>query len=263
MGDTNDQTAGQTNGALPAAAVPVTGIEPNLTLNPAIVPPAAVATAPGPLPIIPEDADLETMPDAQLYALAQAYKLPSDSRADDVAGLKVLRDGPPKAADLLSAAGDDKVADPKVPRAGLHDIAEGRYDPTNPREFDPTVVLLHLERDGVVVEGFIDPYSGKGCRDLLVKLQDELVKARAKAQADGQPMAPVKVLVGETPDPNALKRQRAAAAGHDIDPETKRCRNCNNAEWWCLEGNPCEPRADTIASLGEEMTHGEADSPSP
>jgi hypothetical protein len=235
MGEGQDQNTGQAAAPLPAAVVP-----PEEQLAQANKAPTEAEMAVTPPPI-PDDATLDSMSDRDLYPLAQAYQLPSESRDQDLTLLKKRRDG----VQLQS------VEHPNTP------VSDEDYDPTNPREFDPTVVLLHLERDGVVVEGFINPFTGAGTRDLLAKLQDELVKARARE--DGA--APAHVQVGEAPDPNALKRQRAAAAGHVIDPKTGRCDRCSNAEWWCLDGNPCDPRADTIPSLAEEMTHGEADSP--
>lgn len=180
MADENQNATAQ---ALPAAVVPVLGIEPDLSLNPAPVPPAAGATAPGPA----EPEPVSTI-----------------------------------------------------------------FDPTNPREFDPTVVLLHLERDGVVVEGFIDPFTGDGCHELLIRLQDELTKARSREDGAAH------VQVGIQPDPNALRRQRAAASGHDIDPETHRCLKCGCAEWWCLDGNPCEPRSPVVETAPAEVADGEA-----
>lgn len=159
-----------------------------------------------------------------------------------------------------AVADQEPVADP-VPSEHVDSAPlpeSGPYDATNPGEFGPTVVLLHLERDGVVVEGYIDPYTGEGTHNLLIALQNALVKARSKEDG-AAPAAPGTILVGETPDPNALKRQRAAAAGHDSDPETKHCRICHNAEWWCLDGNPCNPRDDLIPSLIEEPVHGETE----
>lgn len=195
------------------------------------------------LPAIPKDAELDAMSDQDLGELAKAYGLPATDRDADIAELKSRR--------------DNGVA---LHTGAMEDYARDEFDPQNPREFDPTVVLLHLERDGVVVEGFIDPFSGAGCRDQLVKLQDELVKARSRE--DGAAPQHVKTTVGEAPDPNALKRQRAAERGHDIDPKTGRCRNCHNAEWWCLDGHPCVPRQDAVIeepTEQEEHDHGEVE----
>lgn len=192
-----------------------------------------------------------------------AFSIPNQQAQPETAGVGSGEPLPAAVAPPEEQLGAQSMADCEDVsyKSGRPLIAEpAEFDPTNPREFDPTVVLLHLERDGVVVEGFIDPFTGAGCHDLLVKLQDDLVKARSRE--DGA--APAHVQVGETPDPNALKRQRATSAGHDIDPETKRCRNCHNAEWWCLEGNPCEPREDAAEPAPiEEPANGEADSPSP
>lgn len=117
------------------------------------------------------------------------------------------------------------------PSAIVHDESEP-WGPQNPGEFGPTVVLLHLERDGVVVEGPIDPYTGDGARDLLVKLQDTLVLARSREDGAAPP-API--VVGEALDPNALKRLRAKARGHELPGNGAHCTNCGAAEWYCLD----------------------------
>lgn len=248
MGDGQDQGNNQAAAPLPTAVVSPeeqlnqAGASANLS-NANVDQPLRddTAAAKDNLPPIPDDATLDSK---GIYELAKAHNLPGNSLEEDRALLKKSRDG----VQLQS------IEHPGAP------FPDEDFDPTNPREFDPTVVLLHLERDGVIVEGFINPFTGAGCQDLLVRLQDELVKARARE--DGA--APAHVQVGEAPDPNALKRQRATAAGHDIDPETKRCRNCHNAEWWCLEGNPCEPREDAAEPAAtEEPVNGEADSENP
>jgi hypothetical protein len=239
---TGNGMAGPALEPLPAAVVPpeeqlkqanLSGARPDNPLH------DATNAAKDNLPPIPEDSVLEALPDSDVQDLAHLYGLPCESRADGIAGLKKRRDG---VALTSMAHPNDAFTD---------------FDPTNPREFDPTVVLLHLERDGVVAEGFIDPFTGAGTHDLLVALQDELSKARAKAEATGQPMAPVKVVVGETPDPNALKRQRAAALGHDLDPETGRCRKCRAAEWACLDGAPCEVRTDAASVVAAAEADGQ------
>lgn len=104
--------------------------------------------------------------------------------------------------------------------------------PQTPGEFGPTVVLLHLERDGVVVEGPIDPYTGDGAYGLLIHLQDALILARSREDGAAPP-API--VVGEALDPNALKRLRAKARGHELPGNGAHCTNCGAAEWYCLD----------------------------
>lgn len=117
------------------------------------------------------------------------------------------------------------------------------YDPQNLREFDPAIVLLHLERDGVIVEGPINPFNGDGTHDLLVELQDNLAKARAGVDHSATPAAEIQS-VHAGADPNALKRQRAVENGHRFDPDKpgSRCLNCDAAEWATLDGLPCVPK---------------------
>lgn len=95
--------------------------------------------------------------------------------------------------------------------------------------FEPKVAILHLERDGVVVEGPIDPLSGDGVRELLETLRQRLLEKPGAAAA------------AAVPDPNLARRERAKAAGHVLNDETGHCDRCNAAIWWTLDGNPCNP----------------------
>lgn len=95
--------------------------------------------------------------------------------------------------------------------------------------FEPKVAILHLERDGVIVEGPIDPLSGYGVRELLDALKQRLLEKPGAAAA------------AAVPDPNLARRERAKAAGHVLNEDTGHCDKCNAAIWWALDGNPCNP----------------------
>lgn len=201
----------------PAAPLPEAVVPPEEQVE--LPPETAPLESPAPLPEIPSDAMLAVMDEGDLFHLAKAHGAPGESREADIVFLQRKRDGVETKA--VEHPSDD-------------------WSPSNPGEFGPSVVLLHLERDGVIVEGPINPYTGTGTEDLMIALQDRLAQARAKPE--GAAPAAETVASIDQPDPQALKRQPATAAGHDIDPETKRCHNCHNAEWWCLDGNPCVER---------------------
>lgn len=115
------------------------------------------------------------------------------------------------------------------------------WSPTTPGEFGPAVSYVHMERDGVVVEGAFNPYTGQGLMELLDKLRDGLFHARASGTL------PPADLIDKTVPVNALRMERAVAAGHEFDPDVpnSRCLNCSKAQWACLEGEPCEPKTET------------------
>lgn len=216
---------------------------PECVVDPGEIDAAKVSGTPGALPAIPEDVVLDALGDDALATLARAYGLAVEDRAADIAALKAIRDNAAAEGPIVAVTNPD----PKD------------WSPSNPGEFGPTVVQCHLERDGVIVQGFINPYSGEGIHDLLVKLQDQLVKARAKE--DGA--APAPVVVGDAPDPNGLRRQRAEANGHVLTPGTGHCERCGIAEWAAFDGHPCEPRADQVVEANKVIPDGETESESP
>lgn len=242
-------------------------------------------------PPIPDDAGLHALSNDEIVTLAEGRGVLAPTRDANIAGLQKHRDETALGETNLLDEGDaaeahgthdlklpnyDDVIIPLSPTVGeieaisrdpwdpdeLETISRARardlhlavgadvFDPTNPREFDPTVVLLQLERDGVVVAGYIDPFTGEGTHDLLVKLQDQLVIARSRE--DGAAPPPTPDLRVEQPDPNALRRQRAAAAGHDLPGDGARCVNCDIAEWAALDGEPCTPKVTTDLAVEED-----------
>lgn len=95
--------------------------------------------------------------------------------------------------------------------------------------YAPSLSIIELEREGIIVRRTIDPRSGEGIEDAFIELKDKLKLKRA-----GKVVPPA--------DPNLAARERAIAAGHDLSGGAHACRKCGFAEWACLEGQPCNPR---------------------
>lgn len=133
-------------------------------------------------------------------------------------------------------------------------VQPGELASTLDARFGPTTCTFRTEREGVVIEGDFDPFSGTGIHEALVKLHNQM-EERAGSQpeliATEGAMLPI---LGADIDAHLVH----GINGHIFPVETNgkpgnRCIDCGQPEWWCLDSpkNVCVPK----------VKNGETDEP--
>lgn len=140
-------------------------------------------------------------------------------------GTEIVPPNPPGIAEFIA----EQAAAPPPAEPPADQAEQPPKDAAGEGVYAPTVSIVELERDGVVVRRTFDPSNGHGIEDAFHELKEKLDLSRA-----GQPVP--------APDPNLAARERAIATGHDLSGGAHACRKCGIAEWAALDGQPCNPR---------------------